>query len=69
MKAGSGGRYRICSPADRRALAALLFGFPPAGRDGRFHFDVALSAPVTGNFIVRYRGWLQPTGPDDALVT
>lgn len=33
--------------------------------DGRFHFDVALSAPVTGNLIVRYRGWLQPTGPDN----
>jgi hypothetical protein len=27
--------------------------------DGRFHFDVALSHPLTG-LIVRYRGWLVP---------
>lgn len=27
--------------------------------DGRFHFDVSLSAPIVGQ-IVRYRGWLQP---------
>lgn len=27
--------------------------------DGRFHFDVRLSAPIVG-FIVRYQGWLEP---------
>lgn len=26
--------------------------------DGRFHFDIALTAPLTGGLIVRYRGWL-----------
>jgi uncharacterized protein YbjT (DUF2867 family) len=26
--------------------------------DGRFRFDVALKAPLTGAFIVRYQGWL-----------
>jgi saccharopine dehydrogenase-like NADP-dependent oxidoreductase len=29
-------------------------------RDGRFHFDVALSAPLGAGLIVRYRGWLLP---------
>lgn len=31
-------------------------------KDGRFHFDVNLLAPVTGELIVRYRGWLMPDG-------
>ncbi len=26
--------------------------------DGRFHFDVALMAPLTGGLMVHYRGWL-----------
>jgi hypothetical protein len=26
--------------------------------DGRFHFDVALKAPLTGALIVHYKGWL-----------
>lgn len=30
--------------------------------DGRFHFDVALSLPVLGSLIVRYRGSLEPSG-------
>ncbi|MEO0426945.1 MAG: DUF4166 domain-containing protein [Pseudomonadota bacterium] len=29
-------------------------------RDGRFHFDVSLSAPLGGGLIVRYRGRLEP---------
>jgi len=29
-------------------------------RDGAFHFDVALGAPLGGGLIVRYRGQLQP---------
>ena len=33
--------------------------------DGLFHFDVALSAPLTGALIVRYQGWLKPVEPDD----
>lgn len=28
--------------------------------DGRFHFDVALGAPLEIGLIVRYRGWLRP---------
>lgn len=28
--------------------------------DGMFHFDVALSAPLGGGLIVRYRGKLTP---------
>lgn len=28
--------------------------------DGKFHFDVALSAPLGGGHIVRYRGALTP---------
>lgn len=32
--------------------------------DGRFHFDVALSAPL-GGAMVRYRGWLAAVPPDD----
>jgi hypothetical protein len=28
--------------------------------DGVFHFDVGLYAPLTGDLIVRYRGWLLP---------
>ncbi|MDP5085748.1 MAG: DUF4166 domain-containing protein [Yoonia sp.] len=28
--------------------------------DGRFHFDVALSAPLTGALMVHYQGWLVP---------
>ena len=31
--------------------------------DGRFHFDVDISHPLTGP-IVRYRGWLKPEGVD-----
>ena len=30
--------------------------------DGQFHFDVALSAPLGGGLIVRYRGTLTPDG-------
>lgn len=29
--------------------------------DGLFHFDVALHLPLTGQLMVRYRGWLSPT--------
>lgn len=29
-------------------------------RDGRFHFDVKLSAPITGDLLVHYRGTLEP---------
>jgi len=29
-------------------------------RDGRFHFDVALQAPLTGAPMVHYQGWLVP---------
>lgn len=29
-------------------------------RDGVFHFDVALGAPLHGGLIVRYRGWVKP---------
>jgi saccharopine dehydrogenase-like NADP-dependent oxidoreductase len=32
--------------------------------DGRFHFDVALLAPITGGLIVRYRGTVSPDGED-----
>ena len=51
-----------------------LFGVPlprslaPGGnvheeeRDGRFHFDVEVKAPLIG-LIVRYRGWLIHDGP------
>lgn len=33
---------------------------------GRFHFDVAIKAPITGQLIVHYKGWLtpQPAGAD-----
>lgn len=31
-------------------------------QNGRFHFDVKLSAPVTGQTIVHYQGWLVPSG-------
>ncbi|MGR3707824.1 MAG: DUF4166 domain-containing protein, partial [Alterinioella nitratireducens] len=34
-------------------------------RDGRFHFDVSLRAPITGALIVRYRGWLVTAAPGD----
>ena len=27
-------------------------------QDGRFRFDVALHAPLTGQLVVHYRGWL-----------
>lgn len=27
-------------------------------RDGQFHFDVALKAPLTGALMVHYQGWL-----------
>lgn len=30
--------------------------------DGKFNFDVALSLPIFGSLIVRYRGWLEPSG-------
>lgn len=30
---------------------------------GKFHFDVALSLPISGSLIVRYRGSLEPSGP------
>lgn len=30
--------------------------------DGKFHFDVALSLPILGSLIVRYRGSLEPSG-------
>lgn len=33
-------------------------------RDGRFHFDIALSAPLGMGLIVRYRGWLVPDYPN-----
>ena len=29
-------------------------------KDGRFRFDVALMAPLTGALVVHYRGWLEP---------
>ena len=29
-------------------------------KDGRFHFDVRLKAPLTGALIVHYEGWLVP---------
>lgn len=34
-------------------------------QDGRFRFDVALFAPVSGGLIVRYQGWLHPAAPGD----
>lgn len=35
-------------------------------RGGRFHFDVALHAPLTGALILRYEGWLVPAAaPSD----
>lgn len=32
-------------------------------QDGRFHFDVALHAPLTGAPMVHYQGWLEPADP------
>ncbi|MEM9393375.1 MAG: DUF4166 domain-containing protein [Pseudomonadota bacterium] len=32
------------------------------GKNGKFHFDVSLSAPLGGGLIVRYRGSLSPDG-------
>ncbi|SFS03757.1 protein of unknown function [Yoonia litorea] len=29
-------------------------------KDGKFHFDVALHAPITGALMVHYQGWLEP---------
>jgi len=29
-------------------------------QDGKFHFDVALQAPITGALMVHYQGWLVP---------
>ena len=38
--------------------------------DGRFHFDVALYAPLRGGLIVRYAGHLAPDhGPDLQVAT
>jgi len=34
-------------------------------RDGKFHFDVALHAPLTGALMVHYQGWLVPSGLGD----
>lgn len=31
--------------------------------DGRFHFDVALHAPLRGGLVVRYQGQLRPDAP------
>lgn len=36
-----------------------------AVENGRFHFHVEISHPLTG-LIVRYRGWLEPSGPHGA---
>lgn len=33
--------------------------------EGAFHFDVRLSAPLTGQLMVHYRGRLTPTPPED----
>ena len=33
--------------------------------NGRFRFDVAMYAPVSGGLIVRYQGWLEPAAPGD----
>ncbi|MPQ95324.1 SDR family oxidoreductase [Thioclava sp. JE_KL1] len=33
--------------------------------DGRFHFDVAILAPMTKGLLVRYRGFLSAERPDD----
>lgn len=37
-------------------------------RDGVFHFDVALGAPLGGGLIVRYRGWLRPDRAKSARI-
>ena len=29
-------------------------------KDGHFHFDVRLLAPITGGLMVHYQGWLEP---------
>lgn len=34
-------------------------------KDGRFHFDVRLTAPITGALMVHYRGHLAPAPPED----
>jgi hypothetical protein len=34
-------------------------------QNGRFHFDVALLAPLTGTPMVHYQGWLEPESPLD----
>ncbi|WP_137110152.1 SDR family oxidoreductase [Rhodobacter sp. SY28-1] len=33
--------------------------------NGRFHFDVCLTAPLTGGLMVHYRGTLSPSAPED----
>jgi hypothetical protein len=33
--------------------------------DGRFHFDVRLTAPLTGALMVHYRGYLTPALTED----
>lgn len=35
--------------------------------DGRFHFDVAILAPITRGLLVRYRGYLAAEPPDDPM--
>ena len=42
-----------------RVLLPLSAAFEEE-RDGRFHFDVGLAAPLGLGAIVRYRGWLKP---------
>lgn len=38
-------------------------------KDGRFHFDVALRAPLTGALMVHYQGWLAPDPVGTAKTT
>lgn len=45
-------------PLPRRLLAGS--DSREYSNDGKFHFDVNLLAPVTGELIVRYRGWVEP---------
>ncbi|MEI4471800.1 SDR family oxidoreductase [Frigidibacter sp. MR17.24] len=50
-------------PLPRRMLPVSVAS--ETAEDGRFRFDVALHAPLTGGLMVRYRGWLVPAAGED----